>query len=510
MSEMQKLSADRLKQLREQLKNEQEKQQEQDAEKATEKAKNVEADMEEQFKDESGKFISVILSEDKMSASVILGKPYDDINYTVPEVVAALRKNKVVLGFKTSDIMEMLNEGIYEEPITVAVGKDVEQGQDGYFEFTVDMSAHKTPEIRPDGTVDYSSMGKLANVREGDIIAIYHPAVQGVKGYNVTGTELLPKIAKELNPLRGKNIEYNEETFEYKATLTGKISCINGNVEILTVHEINNDIDLTIGSVEFYGDVVINGNVEAGCLIRAGRNVTINGTVSGAKVFAGGDIVLSKGVQGNEKAKISARGNVFADFIEYATVDAGEDVHANSIINSNVNAKGTILVDGTRGVVLGGYAHGLKGVSVRNSGNYLELKTVLHAGYTPEEYEEYTNIVTKENEAKLQMEEVVSHMSMLLREAQKKGADDKSKAEIMELNKKKQEICDTLKSLDDDKHIISDRMSVGANSSIVVRGDVFINSIISIDMAILKIIKQDCMAKYICRNGIIERRMIPT
>lgn len=502
MEEMQKLSPERLRELREQLKTET------NAENEPIKSIGTEANTEE-ISSDSGKYIDVEIAEDKMSASVILGKPNDGEEYAVPEVVAALRKSKVVLGFKTQDIMDMLSEERYEEAIVVAVGKEVTPGVEGYFEFMVDLSEHKTPEIREDGTVDYSAMGRLANIREGELVAVYHPAVQGEKGYNVVGAEMLPKLVKDLPPLRGKYIVHDEETGEFRATIDGKISCSNNNVEILTVHEINNDIDLTVGVVEFYGDVVINGNVEAGCLVRAGRNVTINGTVSGARIFAGGDIVLSKGVQGNGKAKISARGSVYADFIEYADVEAKGDVKANSVIGSNIMALGNVEIDGTRGVILGGYTHGLLGVRMRNAGNASEPKTIVHAGYTPEEYEKFAELSKEEKQVKGELESLVLDMSGLLGIAKQKGATPEQKKQILELNVKKQEICDRLKSLEDDKQIVSQAMARGANSSIIVSGDIFINTVIAIDLAVYKVVEQDRYAKFVCRNGVIERRLVP-
>ncbi len=502
MEDMQKLSPERLRELREQLKTEA-------AMQETPVKKDVTEEPADAYALDNGKYIDVEIAEDKMSASVILGKPDEGETYSVPEVVAALRKSKVVLGFKTQDIMDMLNEMRYEEPIVVATGKEVTPGTEGYFEFMVDLSEHKTPEIREDGTVDYSAMGRLANIREGELVAVYHPAVQGVKGYNVMGAEMLPKLVKDLAPLRGKHIVHDEETGEFRATIDGKISCSNNNVEILTVHEINDDIDLTVGVVEFYGDVVINGNVEAGCLVRAGRNVTINGTVSGAKIFAGGDIVLSKGIQGNGKAKVSARGNVYADFIEYADVEAKGDVKANSVIGSNIVALGDVEIDGTRGVVLGGYTHGLMGVRMRNAGNASEPKTIIHAGYTPEEYEKYAELAKEEKGAKAELEKLVADMSDLLAFVRTKGATPEQKKQIFDLNVKKQKICDRLREIDEDKQLISQTMAKGANSSIIVSGDIFVNTVISIDLATYKIVEQDRYAKFVCRNGIIERRLVP-
>ncbi len=502
--ELQKLSPEELKALREELEKEAFGSDESEDEDLLEEEESG-----EQGPVQSGKSITVEVAEDKMSASVTLSAPNPGEYYSVPEIIGALRSNRVVLGLKSDVITDLVSEEIYEEPVVIAEGKEVEPGVEGYYEFAIDMTPHKTPEIREDGTCDYSAMCKLANVAENDLIARYHPAVQGTKGYNVIGAEILPKFAKDQPVLRGKYIVYNPETLEYHATVSGKISCSNNNVEILTVHEISGDIDITMGNVEFYGDIVITGNVEAGVLIRAGRNVTINGTVAAANIFAGGDVVLAKGIQGNNKGRISARGSVFAEFIEYATVDAQGDVQSNSIINSMVNAGGKVVVDGKRGIVVGGYTHGLKGVTFRTSGNYSEIKTDIHAGYKPEEYETYLGIVKSEKECRAKAEEVVEEIGELLKIAQKKGITQGQKERIMELNTMKDAIYRNIEEIERDKKFLSAKMSEGVNASITSKGTVHVNTLIGIDIAQVKILKEENYLKYICKNGEIERRTVP-
>ncbi len=54
-------------------------------------------------------------------------------------------------------------------------------------------------------------MSLVQNVEEGQLLAIYHPAVQGTSGRDVTGAVEKVNTYKELRPLSGKGIS-NEET----------------------------------------------------------------------------------------------------------------------------------------------------------------------------------------------------------------------------------------------------------------------------------------------------------
>ena len=452
----------------------------------------------------TSKIITVGISEDKMRATVRLSFPDMYEKYTVPEVIAALRANRVVLGIDSVAIDDMINLGHYEEDMVVAEGKEVVAGTDGYYEWLLDLEKRESPDIREDGTVDYTSMNKLANVGEGDRIAVYHPAIQGEKGFDVCGAERLPRIAKDQPQLRGKYLRFDPETNEYFATISGKISRNGNAVEILSVHEVDDDINVNYGTVEFYGDIVVNGNVDSGAVIRAGRNVTINGTVSNGKVFAGGDIVLTKGVQA--KSKISARGDIFADFIEYANIEAAGEIHANYIMNSQVKSSKKVFVDGKKGSVIGGFTHGLTGVEVRTSGNYNEPITELHAGFAEEDYGEYNVLVKREESLNNELAEIVSEMTELLKVSSERGATQAQKDRIYELNVKKDATYAQVDEIGKEKRELAARMAAGTNSYVEIRGDAYRNTTIGIDASKLVLHKEECCVRFVCKDDKIERR----
>ena len=497
-----KLSSEELAKLRQQLKSE--------AARVTAEPKpmDVVSEIEQEVADlqpVSTKSITVSISDDKMKATVRLGFPAINEQYTVPEVIAALRSNRVVLGIDSVVIDDMIKLGHFEEDMVVAEGKEVVPGTEGFYEWAVDLEKHSSPDVREDGTVDYTAMNKLANINEGDRIAVYHPAIQGEKGFDVCGAERLPRIAKDLPQLRGKYVRYDAETNEYFATMSGKISRNGSNIEILSVHEVNDDINVKYGTVEFYGDIIINGNIEAGAVIRAGRNVTINGTVSNGRVYAGGDVVLTKGAQA--KSRISARGDVFAEFIEYASVEAVGEIHANYIMNSQVKSNKKVFVDGKKGSVIGGYTHGLSGVEVRSSGNYNELITELHAGFADEDYSQYDALNKREDALNAELAEIVSEMTELLKISSERGATQEQKDRIYELNVRKDAAYAQVDEIGKEKRELALKMADGTNSYIEIKGDAFRNTTIGIDAARLVLHNEESCVRFICRDDRIEKRM---
>ena len=494
MGELTKLTPEELAELRKQLKQEQ---------------SGLTDEEEPELLEMKAKKITVKVARDKMTATIMLHEPEDD-TYSRDEIMEALQKNNITAGIEEEVIDQLLAGELYDEEVIIAKGTPPVQGKDGYFEFFFNTESRKQPLIREDGTADYSAMGRLETVEEGQIIAKYHESVQGEKGETVTGAELMPRYVREQPVLRGKSIERNDETNEYKATISGKISYNNGNIEILVVHEIDSDVDSLTGNIEFYGDIVITGNVESGVTVRSGRNITVEGTVSSAKLFAGGDIILQRGIQGGGKGKVSARGSVYADFIEYAEVTAGADINANSIIGSTVDAFGHVLLQGKRGSVSGGVTHGLRGVTVKTSGNMSEVKTILHAGFKEEDYAKTAELIREEKTLTKTVNALVEKMTLIL-QLKKKDPDTftkKQKAALLQLNDQKEQFYKRIDEVAKAKQELSTKLSLGRTSAIIVRGDVYRGTTISIDVAKLVIMEQETFVRYINKNDKIERRTI--
>lgn len=506
MGDMVKLSAEELAELRQQIKN---------AGMRSEAAATASLEQKGATVDNKAggafsKRVVVNIAKDKMSATVLLTDPGDDEVYTVPEIVTELRKSKVITGIKSSIIMKMLEDEQYNEHVVVAMGMPMEPSKEGYYDYKFKTTYSKTPEIRPDGTTDYASVGRLESVESGQVIAVYHPAKPGRNGYNVLGMEIVAKLARDLPVLRGQHIERNVETGEYKAKMSGKISLRDYNIEILDVHEIRDNVTLVQGKIEFYGDLIIHGDVENGVVIRSGRNVVIKGTVGAATIFAGGDIILSKGIQGGGRGKVSARGNVFADFIEYAKVDAGMDIYANSIINSEISTNGNVVVSGKHGSIIGGSTHGLCGVTANAAGSANEVRTVIHAGFPEENYRKFSLLSNQEKMKNNELSDVIEDITVILRARARNGYfSQEQKLSISKLKERKEKICAEIENIKKDMESIGASMNRAAGAGIVIRGTVFRNVMLGIDAASLCITREESYVKYICKNHVIERRTIP-
>ena len=254
--------------------------------------------------------------------------------------------------------------------------------------------------------------------------------------------------------------------------------------------------------------MIINGNVESGVTIRAGRNIEVHGTTGSATLFAGGDVILSRGIQGG--GKISARGSVFADFIENTVVDAGGSVHSNTMLNAQITAKDKVVATGKKGVIIGGYVHGLKGIEAMAAGSDVEVKTVLHCGYEAEAYERLIDVRRRERETKDKISELVETMTDALREKRMRGSSTSAatEAKLSEWNKLKDLYFEELDKIGRERETLEETMEKSKGAYIRIDGNLYRNVIISINAEQMVMDRNTCFMKYTADRGLIEGSVI--
>lgn len=446
------------------------------------------------------------MEKDGMGAWLYLAPPDNGQVYRKDELITYLERNGVVKGYHHSNLSAMIKKKVYEREILVAKGQEVQKGEDGWYEYLFTPEEYGVPKIREDGTVDYTSMSALHNVHSGEKVAVYHHAKPGANGYTVRGVEVTAKPPKELQPLRGKGVERVGD--EYFAQTDGKIEAKNGKIDIQKVHEVAGDVTLIVGRVEFFGDVIINGNVENGVVIRAGRNIEIHGTSGSATLIAGGDVIISRGIQGG--GRIVAKGSVFADFIENTTVQAGGTVLSNTILNANVSAEDKVITTGKKGAVIGGYVHGFKGIEAMTAGSDAEVKTILHSGYEMKSYERLLEIRRRESEIKAKLSELVDNMTDAMRETRMGSTSLSLAAEIKmaERDRMKDQYFEELDKISREREMLEELMEASQGAYIKVDGTMYRNLVICINVEQLTLNRNSGYMKYTADNGVLEGNVI--
>lgn len=319
-------------------------------------------------------------SRDDMEAYMMLPEPEEGKDYTISSLRAVLEEQNVKEGIIEDALSRVVEEKKYNEEVLIAKGMPQTDGVDGYYEYNFNANFDKKPKILPDGSVDYWTVHSIESVAEGQVIAVYHPAVRGTDGVNVKGTPVTGKRGHELPLLKGKGFERLEDNVTYVSQMDGKIELQNDRILILPVHELNGNADINSGNIDFKGDIVIHGTVESGVCIKATGSITIDGVVESCNLEAGKDIILRSGMLGGNKSSVKTRGNIFAKFFENTRIEADGMIEADVLMNCHVICKERIILNGRHGKIIGGETHAVQGIEVTNLGNEAETKTEIFAG----------------------------------------------------------------------------------------------------------------------------------
>lgn len=327
--------------------------------------------------------LSVQIAEDKMSA-VARFYPASNLgsNMTIEDIVSDLVMAGVKFGLKKDVIEQFMKERRYCTSYEIAVGKEPVQGEDASITYFFNTEISQKPKENEDGSVDYHNLNNIAPVLAGDILAELKPEVPGVPGMDVTGGVIKPYDVKKLKLKYGKHIERSEDKLTIRSLISGHASLVDDQVFVSDVFEVEN-VDASTGDIIYEGSVVVKGNVRTGFLVKANGNIDVNGVVEGAKLISDGNILVKRGVQGMAKADLHAKGNVVAQFIENANVEAGGFIRAGEILHSRVSAKGDIEVDGKKGFITGGVVRSTNLISAKSIGSPMGTSTIIEVGVDP-------------------------------------------------------------------------------------------------------------------------------
>lgn len=372
------------------------------------------------------------IGQDEMEAFLYLPVPKEK-KYTKESLKSILQEGGVVFGIDEDVLEKMVTEPIYNREMQVAVGIPVQDGIDGYYEYHFRRNLDGKPKIRPDGSVDYWSIQKVEIAKAGQVIACYHPAVMGTDGMTVKGKPLHVKRARELPPIKGKGFTRSEDNRTYTANFDGKIEMQNDRIMILQVYEISGDADLSVGNIDFNGDVIIHGNVRTGVNIKAGGNITVDGIVECAQLWSGKDIILRGGMMGESKSKVYAKGSISAKFFEFTSVEAGGSIQAEVFLSCNVFCKEKVILSGKKAGIVGGTVRAVQGIETGNLGNDVEIRTEVQVGNDVEIFRRIRELEKKNRDAQKLLEKLEEGLKKFekLEEEQLIKRDDPRKIQLL-------------------------------------------------------------------------------
>lgn len=322
---------------------------------AGEGAHKAQTSAEEETLEEIRPFCNAYMSTNGMAAWLLLIAPSDPKDRVDKETVEAiLKENKIIFGVDPKVVEYVAEENPYFTLIPVACGTPVQPGEDGrvieHFQRQIEASV----KVDSDGMADYRAINYIQSVKEGDVICDIVPPKPGVAGMRVDGAVAEPAPVKSAIVPAGKHTKLSEEGDKLLAEKTGHVDYDGSKFFIKVLLDIPGNVDYGTGNLDYDGDIHIHGDVRATFSVKATGNIMIDGLVEAASVEAGGDVLVSCGVLGDDNAQVTCGGDLRAKYLESCTAYVGKSVFADCIMSSRIYCDDTIEVLSGRGAIIGG------------------------------------------------------------------------------------------------------------------------------------------------------------
>ncbi len=299
------------------------------------------------------------------------------------QIMDQLAAQRIRYGIDEEAIDALLQDRQYCVNVVVAKGQHQTAGKDASIVYLFDTNNSSRPELNKDGSVDFFKLNTLHHCTQGQVLAKIIPEEKGLDGIDVFGAVTSAREVNKAVFSYGKNIEVSVDGLQLLSMVDGHVKLVDETVFVSDVYTVE-DVSTATGNIEYHGNVEVNGNVCENFSVRTDGDVFVKGVVEGAVIEAGGNIIIARGMHGQNKGNLKAGGNVIAKFISAANVQADGYVEAEQILNAKVVAGSSVNAEAGKGLITGGKVIAKCAINVKNAGSPMGATTILEVGSDPE------------------------------------------------------------------------------------------------------------------------------
>ncbi|MDE7398521.1 MAG: FapA family protein [Oscillospiraceae bacterium] len=296
---------------------------------------------------------------------------------TFQDVMLELKRNNVIYGIDENSIKKVLNDRIFEVSICVASATLPKKGANGYINFRFDKEHKLKPHQNEFGIADFRELNAIVPIHKNDIIADIVLPEEGIPGTDIFGNPIPAEPGAATKVSLGKNTLVTTDGTKVVAACDGHIVFGNGSFQVEEAVTIKSDLDISVGNINFFGDVHVKGNVMEGFSINAGKNVKIDGSVFGGEITAGGNVTI---VGGCINSKLTCDGNAEIGFCENAELFVKGDLTSKQFVFCNAFCYGALTAKGPRGVITGGKITSMHDINANTIGSIKYTPTEIYIG----------------------------------------------------------------------------------------------------------------------------------
>jgi len=329
--------------------------------------------------------VEILVSDDRMSVSMMVYAPSGGGSDITEEMVyEALEQKGICFGIDRNKITGVVSGQQYMQMVMIAGGEPARNGEDGHIKDYFPRKAQIKYASKGNGGIDFKSTNLIHNVKKGDVVCDITPPTEPEDGMDVYGQPVRGKKGTMPPIPQGKNIVYSGDRDRLLAACEGNLTFRSGRFHVENVFTVSGNVDNSVGNIDFTGSVVIHGDVLEGYSVKAKGDITVMGIVEGARLSAGGDILLHKGMRGMRTGVLEAEGDITAKFLEDCNIYSKNNIQAEYIINSEVSCGHDLTLIGKRGAFIGGSCSVYNCMNVKAVGAPSHIATSVTLGLTPQ------------------------------------------------------------------------------------------------------------------------------
>ncbi|WP_297719242.1 FapA family protein [Intestinimonas sp.] len=338
-------------------------------------------------------FCQVYLARSKMLAWSFIFPPAGPEGKMLGESVGkALAQSGVTTGIDSGAVVSIFQEPMYFKLIPIAIGTPPVEGKNGSVTERFPRTIAKEVKVDENGVADYRAGSYVQLIEKDAVICDIELPQPGAPGVRVDGKIIEPKPVKPAHVPAGANTVLAEDGKKLIAAREGHLEFINDAFQVHAVLEVKGDVDYSTGNIDFPGDVHVCGDIRENFTVRASGSIAVDGIVEAATVEAGGDIVITRGVVGDNRALLRSHGTVRVKYLENCVVYAAKGIYADCIMNAQIFSDDVISVMSGRGSVIGGALTAARLIQARMIGAQSGRRTELRLGVLPYVQSELQNI----------------------------------------------------------------------------------------------------------------------
>ena len=296
--------------------------------------------------------VEITCDNNGKTANMVVHAPQNGGAHITYEMIKEeLSRNNIVFGIDEDGIKRVVHDKLYELQFCVASAAPPKKGANGYINFRFDKEHKLKPRQNEFGIADFRELNAIVPIHKNEIIGDIILPEEGIPGTDIFGKEIPAERGAESKISLGKNTLVTTDGKNIVAACDGHIVFGNGSFQVEEAVTIKTDLDISVGNINFFGDVHIKGNVMEGFSVNAGKNVRIDGSVFNGEITAGGNVTI---VGGCINSKVTCDGNADIGFCEKAEIFAKGDLVSKQFAFCNAFCYGALTAKSATGVISGG------------------------------------------------------------------------------------------------------------------------------------------------------------